>query len=411
MRCIECHSEVERLDNEHLLDCCGLTLHEYAIRHHQPLELLLRPDQVGTGFEAPAPSQSIRVPGEAARATLRGLSLAGLVEKRDDGGVRIAGDVRRLDLLLWDMERLADLGFRFRQEYSYDGDSHRVVARSYLHARVGAHRLHSHVAAVPEPPPPFADALAVYLAHAAELQSGYLMMPFAQVRDGRDVAICLRGQYGVECVELNVSEHSGGLLLRTRTRADSERLLAVLDDRLADMPGARERFRAPMPEATVTKELVFDAAHFITDHPAKCSNLHGGRYLLQVQVSGRIDPVTGCVVDYGYLKRVVNQLVVERFDHHTLNYAAPELAWRSSTEMICVYVWERLIDYLPGLSGLRLYETTQSWCDYRGPDLNAFQRQGSSSLLRHFGELQADDRRQALARGTQRLLRAVASGE
>ena len=96
------------------------------------------------------------------------------------------------------------------------------------------------------------------------------------------------------------------------------------------------------------------------------------------------DPVTGCVVDYGYLKRVVNRLIIERFDHHHLNYAAEELAWRSSTEMLCVYIWEQLIEYLPGLSGIRLYETTNSWCDYQGRSLAEQQVQGSESLLYPF---------------------------
>ena len=152
------------------------------------------------------------------------------------------------------------------------------------------------------------------------------------------------------------------------------------------MPGTRERFEQKTPEVTVSKELVFDAAHFITDHPAKCSNLHGGRYLLHVKVKDRIDPTTGCVVDYGYLKRVTNQQVIDRFDHHNLNYAAAELAWRSSTEMLCVFIWEQLIEYLPGLVELQLYETTQSWCNYSGPSLEEFQQSGSDALMTYFLE-------------------------
>jgi 6-pyruvoyl tetrahydropterin synthase/QueD family protein len=150
------------------------------------------------------------------------------------------------------------------------------------------------------------------------------------------------------------------------------------------MPGALKRLEQQTPEVTVSKELVFDAAHYITDHPAKCSNLHGGRYLLHVKVRDRVDPDTGCVVDYGYLKRVTSKRVIDRFDHHNLNYEAGELAWRSSTEMICVFIWEQLIDYLPGLVELELYETPQSWCNYRGPDLETFQQQGSDSLMTHF---------------------------
>ena len=92
----------------------------------------------------------------------------------------------------------------------------------------------------------------------------------------------------------------GGVLLRSHTPADGMRLLERLEPLLAQMPGVLERFRSVTPAATVVKELVFDAAHFITDHPAKCSNLHGGRYVLHVKVRDRIDPVTGCVVDYSY---------------------------------------------------------------------------------------------------------------
>jgi 6-pyruvoyl tetrahydropterin synthase/QueD family protein len=388
MKCRECGSELDRLDNEHLLGCCGLTVHEYAIRHHQPLELLLSPSQIDAAEEPSVCPEPVGVPGEGARAVLLGLTWAGLVRRRE-GMVEIPGEVRRLDLLLWALGHLRDYGFRFRQEYSYAGASHRVVARNLL--RVPAARLqHTGPRAVAvEPPPDFYQALAVLVAHCGESQAGYLFLPFADADAGREAATRLYRDHGVRCIELDAADQPGGLLLRTATLRDAEGLLHLLSARLREMPGAWERFTDPSPEATVTKELVFDAAHFITDHPAKCSNLHGGRYLLQVQVAGRIDPATGCVVDYGYLKRVVNRLVVERFDHHTLNYAAPELAWRSSTEMICVHVWECLIDYLPGLAGLRLYETTQSWCDYRGPTLAEHQARGTSSLLTHFQTLDA----------------------
>jgi hypothetical protein len=104
---------------------------------------------------------------------------------------------------------------------------------------------------------------------------------------------------------------------------------------------------------------------------------------------------------------VVNRLVVDRFDHHNLNYAAAELAWRSSTEMLCVHIWECLIDYLPGLSGLRLYETTQSWCDYRGPSLAEFQSQGSAAVLHPFRDAPAMDRRRRLLQADTARLRAV----
>lgn len=408
MQCRECAQHVEMLTNEHLRACSGLTIHEYAIRHHLPLETLLAPGQINAVDEKTYPRR-MGSPGEPARAALLGLRWAGLVRERG-ALAEVPGEVRRLDLLLWLEQQLEDYGFRFRQEYRYADATHRVVAGNCLRAhRANLHRAGGPPVAV-EPPPDFLKALAVFVAHVAEYQAGYIFMPFASAADGHDAAARLWREFGISCVELDAADTPDGGLLRTETEADARALLHLLDAPLGAMPGARERFTAPMPQATVSKELVFDAAHFITDHPAKCSNLHGGRYLLHVQVSGRVDPVTGCVVDYGYLKRAVNRLVVDRFDHHTLNYAAPELAWRSSTEMICVHVWECLVDYLPGLSGLRLYETSQSWCDYRGPSLAEYQARGTSPLLDHFQRLA---RPRSESEGTARPghpLRAVAAG-
>lgn len=406
MQCLECGRDQEQLDNEHLLACCGLTVQEYAIRHHLPLDLLLHPGQVNVTDDPAAYPTVVSAPGERARAVLLGLRWAGRV-KDEAPFVEIPGEVRRLDLLLWDLEQLNDFGFCFRQQYRYGDSTHRVVARNCLRAPAGNLTRARLVRSTPEPPPDFFDALAVYLTHAGEYQAGYLFMQFALAQDGRDVAERLRREHSVVCVELDAADQPQGVLLRTYSPADALRLLNLLRGRLEAMPEGWTRFCADMPEACVTKELVFDSAHFITDHPAKCSNLHGGRYLLQVQVAGRIDPATGCVVDYGYLKRVVNRQVVERFDHHHLNYATPELAWRSSTEMICVHVWERLIDYLPGMAGLRLYETTQSWCDYRGPGLEEYQQRGSCSLLTHFRDVKPDARRVALSDGRRERLLAV----
>ncbi len=47
-------------------------------------------------------------------------------------------------------------------------------------------------------------------------------------------------------------------------------------------------------------------------------------------------------------------------------------------------IWEQLIESLPGLCELELYETTQSWCSYQGPALEEFQRRGSDPVLTHF---------------------------
>ncbi len=382
MQCLECGSEVSRLDNRHLLQCCSLTLQEYAIRHHLPLDLLIDRDLVNRPDPLECYAGSNPCPSEPARAVLLGLKWAGLL-RREEAFTLVPGEVRRLDLLLWDLQWLQEYGFEFRQEYRYADATHRVVAVNRLKVPSAQLSQSAELRLSPVPPPDFLMSLSVLVAHIGELQSGYLFLQIPQRITG-DTLMAEASRHGIGLRELDAADYPEGVLLRTLTRADTHRLLALLSARLREIPGALERFEAQTPEVTVSKELVFDAAHFITDHPAKCSNLHGGRYQLHVKVRDRIDPVTGCVVDYGYLKRVTGRQVIERFDHHNLNYAAAELAWRSSTEMLCVFIWERLIDYLPGLVELQLYETTQSWCNYTGPDLETFQRNGSEGLLNHF---------------------------
>ena len=96
--------------------------------------------------------------------------------------------------------------------------------------------------------------------------------------------------------------------------------------------------------------------------------------------------MTGFVIDYGYLKKVVKQRVINKLDHQALNFVDTDIAWRSSTELLNIYIWEQLIDYLPGLQELQTYETTQSYCTYRGPGLEDIQKGGNQVSLKHFSQ-------------------------
>jgi 6-pyruvoyl tetrahydropterin synthase/QueD family protein len=384
MQCLECGETISNLDSNHLLRCCSLTLQEYAIRHHLPLDLLVDREVLNRADPVQDYAQPKVYPSEQARAVFRGLKWAGLLQREADFTI-VPGEIRQLDLLLWDLHWLSEYGFLYRQEYRYADETHRVIALNRLKVPSAylAQSADAHLS--PVPPPDFLLSLAVLVAHIGELQAGYLFLNFSDRAAGETI-MSESSRHGIEFKQLDGANSSGGLLLRSLTRSDTSRLLILLRTDLIKMPGAIERFEQETPEVTVAKELVFDAAHFITDHPAKCSNLHGGRYMLHVKVRDRIDPFTGCVVDYGYLKRVVTRRVIDKFDHHSLNYTAPGLAWRSSTEILCVYIWEQLIEYLPGLVELQLYETAQSWCYYKGPDLETFQQSGSDSLLCYFSD-------------------------
>lgn len=75
-----------------------------------------------------------------------------------------------------------------------------------------------------------------------------------------------------------------------------------------------------MPVIRVTKEFSFEMAHTLTDYDGSCREIHGHSYKLFVTVSGRPEddpasPKFGMVMDFGELKKSINGLIVDRYDH------------------------------------------------------------------------------------------------
>jgi 6-pyruvoyltetrahydropterin/6-carboxytetrahydropterin synthase len=95
---------------------------------------------------------------------------------------------------------------------------------------------------------------------------------------------------------------------------------------------------------------------------------HGHNYTLDVTVQGPIDPHTGMVMDLADLKRIVREVVIERFDHADLN-ADPLFRDRvPTTENIALAVWELLAPKLGGdrLARVRVWEDPTLFVDYDG---------------------------------------------
>ena len=95
---------------------------------------------------------------------------------------------------------------------------------------------------------------------------------------------------------------------------------------------------------------------------------HGHNYTLDVTVRGVIDARTGMVMDLSELKRVVNDTVIERFDHADLN-ADPLFRERvPTTENIAIAVWELLAPKLgpDRLARVRVWEDPTLFVDYDG---------------------------------------------
>ncbi|EDV27034.1 6-pyruvoyl tetrahydrobiopterin synthase [Trichoplax sp. H2] len=127
----------------------------------------------------------------------------------------------------------------------------------------------------------------------------------------------------------------------------------------------------------------FSAAHrlhspFFTDEEnralyGKCNheNGHGHNYKLEVTLKGEIDLKTGMVMNIADLKVIINEVIMKQLDHKNLDKDVPYFAnYPSTAENIAVYIWDCLIEHLPILYEVLLYETDKNVAIYRGETNN-----------------------------------------
>lgn len=113
------------------------------------------------------------------------------------------------------------------------------------------------------------------------------------------------------------------------------------------------------------KEFRFESAHRLPNVPEghKCRRLHGHSYRVEVVVRGEIDPAMGWLIDYADIKTAFDPLH-RVLDHNYLNEI--EGLENATSEVLAVWIWERLKPRLPQLSELVIHETCTSACVYRG---------------------------------------------
>jgi 6-pyruvoyltetrahydropterin/6-carboxytetrahydropterin synthase len=100
----------------------------------------------------------------------------------------------------------------------------------------------------------------------------------------------------------------------------------------------------------------------------KCSNPfgHGHNYVVEVSVSGEVDPATGMIANLADLDGFVERQVIEPFDHRYLN---EELAaFRETvptTENLCIEIFHRLKTFPKArLERVRIEETGNNSFEY-----------------------------------------------
>jgi len=96
-------------------------------------------------------------------------------------------------------------------------------------------------------------------------------------------------------------------------------------------------------------------------------NYHGHNYTLEVKVIGEIDTETGYVIDLKIIKDIINDEIVERFDHKNLNLDTAEFANLNPTaENIIVVIYQLIRNKLDAKYDLfiKLWETENNIFEY-----------------------------------------------
>ena len=105
----------------------------------------------------------------------------------------------------------------------------------------------------------------------------------------------------------------------------------------------------------------------------KCANPHGHghNYVVEVAVSGDVDPATGMIANLADLDAFVERHVLEEFDRKSLNEDVP--AFRAkvpTTENLCIEIFQRLKSFPKArLERVRVEETGKNSFEYAGDNL------------------------------------------
>ncbi|HZS47327.1 MAG TPA: 6-carboxytetrahydropterin synthase [Blastocatellia bacterium] len=134
-------------------------------------------------------------------------------------------------------------------------------------------------------------------------------------------------------------------------------------------------------KVSLTRGYVFSAAHRLHSNAmsddencevfGKCNNPygHGHNYELEVTVSGDPDARTGMIIDLGNLDRIVNDEIIDKFDHKHLNEEVPPFDELNPTsENVAKIIYEKLEPRLGPIvkfDKVLLRETPRSFFEYR----------------------------------------------
>lgn len=127
----------------------------------------------------------------------------------------------------------------------------------------------------------------------------------------------------------------------------------------------RKYHRKSQYTCKLTKSFVFDACHYLPYHDRKCKFLHGHTYHMDITVKNKVLQETGMVMDFGELKKIVQEEVLDKFDHGFLN----EYIDYPTCEIMISWIWQVLSKRLKGIDSIKVWETDGSCCELTSEDM------------------------------------------
>src|SRR5271165_2717918 len=109
------------------------------------------------------------------------------------------------------------------------------------------------------------------------------------------------------------------------------------------------------------KSFQFESAHLLPHLPQshKCRRLHGHSFKAEIAVAGPCDPKLGWVMDYADMADAF-QPIWRELDHNYLNEIKG--LENPTSEMLAVWIWERLKPRLALLTEIVVAETCNARC-------------------------------------------------
>lgn len=136
----------------------------------------------------------------------------------------------------------------------------------------------------------------------------------------------------------------------------------------------------------VTKRFTFELAHALYNYDGNCKFIHGHSYKLYVSLKGKVkadigNPKDGMVCDFSILKKIVNEKVVDLYDHALvlnkndknkdlylkLNKRTIVFPVQPTCENLMIHFKDEIEQALPNelsLAKITLYETEGSYAEW-----------------------------------------------